>query len=631
MRFWRRRKYWERGSTTARFAVGAATIGIFIGAGIIASNNETNENAGGGATTTTSTVASTTTTTVPGGTDGATLVGIPAGSEVCPGGADEPTSPYDDAPTLGEAQAEWGGHLTTVVSVPAGNNQLIFFDSNYQPDGPDGDSDPEAASSIVTTNTVYYFEAGTHTLYEDTGTHPGAIYHQYGAKDGDVFVGAPGAILDGSDIRRYAFSGSGDNVHIEYLKITDFNTPNDEGTMHPSGDGWEVRWNNFESNHGGAVLTGNEQVTQYNCFKDNGQYGLQGCCGAGADPGGSLTNLVVDSNEFDHNDADNIMGSNPGCGCFGATKFWDVRGADITNNYVHDNLGPGFWADTNNVGFNFEGNYIADNAGQGIFYEISYNFRIVNNLLEGNAWVAGEADGGFPQPAIYISESGSDTHAGVTPDVCGVADPVACDTESLISHNTIVDNWSGVVLWENANRFCGSIGNTSTAYCTLETPYGQNQGGASPGTDNLTYCNNANIGTSGAPNATRMALCRWNTQNVTVEDNLFTLVQANVTDCNQTFCGYNGIFSQSGDAAIGTGSCGANCNSYSDSPFVGEVVEDAVAFDQSNTFQSNTYTTASYWCFMSKEQGDSITFSTWQGSPYNQDAGSTYSSPRSPC
>ena len=28
-------------------------------------------------------------------------------------------------------------------------------------------------------------------------------------------------------------------------------------------------------------------------------------------------------------------------------------------------------------------------------------------------------------------------------------------------------NWSGVVLWENADRFCGSPNNTSTGYCTL--------------------------------------------------------------------------------------------------------------------------------------------------------------------
>ena len=54
-------------------------------------------------------------------------------------------------------------------------------------------------------------------------------------------------------------------------------------------------------------------------------------------------------------------------------KFWAVTGAQVTDNYVHDNKGVGLWADTNNHGMNFEGNYISNNDDEGLFYEISYN------------------------------------------------------------------------------------------------------------------------------------------------------------------------------------------------------------------------------------------------------------------
>ena len=48
---------------------------------------------------------------------------------------------------------------------------------------------------------------------------------------------------------------------------------------------------------------------------------------------------------------------------------------DLTfkSNYVHDNGGPGLWADTNNINTTFDGNTISNNWGPGIYDEISYN------------------------------------------------------------------------------------------------------------------------------------------------------------------------------------------------------------------------------------------------------------------
>ncbi len=133
--------------------------------------------------------------------------------------------------------------------------------------------------------------------------------------------------------------------------------------------------------------------------------------------------------------------------------------ARITDNYVHDNRGVGLWADSNNVGFRFEGNYISANDAEGIMYETSYNAVIVDNTFVRNALVKGPTNPEFPASAIYLSESGSDTR---------VEGPY--DEALRVSGNVFVDNWSGIVAWENADRFAGSPANTSTGVGTLVKP-----------------------------------------------------------------------------------------------------------------------------------------------------------------
>ena len=77
---------------------------------------------------------------------------------------------------------------------------------------------------------------GTHTL--GTGQ-----YSQIVPADGDVFIGAPGAILDGRGDNYYAFAGAASNVTIKYLTIQDFGngssatTPSAEPTV---AKGWSI-------------------------------------------------------------------------------------------------------------------------------------------------------------------------------------------------------------------------------------------------------------------------------------------------------------------------------------------------------------------------------------------------------
>ena len=51
---------------------------------------------------------------------------------------------------------------------------------------------------------------------------------------------------------------------------------------------------------------------------------------------------------------------------------------------MHDNGGPGLWADTNNIYTTFDGNTVTDNWGPGMYEEISYNATIINNTVTDN-------------------------------------------------------------------------------------------------------------------------------------------------------------------------------------------------------------------------------------------------------
>ena len=94
-------------------------------------------------------------------------------------------------------------------------------------------------------------------------------------------------------------------------------------------------------------------------------------------------------------------------------------------------------------------------------YEISYNALIKDNLFVRNAIGMGATNPGFPTSALYISESGSDSRVHSK-----------YGSSFQITGNMFINNWSGVILWENANRFCGSPDNSSTGVCTLVAPEG---------------------------------------------------------------------------------------------------------------------------------------------------------------
>jgi hypothetical protein len=450
-----------------------------------------------------------------------------------------------------------GGPATApsgAVTVPAGDDSAVNW------------SQPGA---------TYWLAPGQHTL-------GAGQYTQVIPGSGATFTGAPGAVLDGQHSNYYAFGGDATNVTISYLTIQNFGTTGgnqNQGVVNENSEaGWKIDHTTIQDNAGAGTMLGSDNTLSYDCLTKNQQYGFN----AYSDSGPS--NLVLEHNEISDNDTYNWEAHQSGCGCSGGGKFWDVNGAVITDNWVHGNESVGLWADTNNRSFDISGNNISDNFSYGLIYEISYNALIKDNVFERNGAGGGKASQGFPVSAIYVSESGSDSRV-----------PGKYGQSFQITGNTFLNNWGGVILWENSNRFCNSPSNTSTGVCTL----------VAPSVATISSCSAAHIA-----QAAYYGDCRWKTQNVDVSHNVFEFDPASLgsacTLANE--CGFQGVFSEYGTYP-------------SWSPYKGTSIENHITFGQNNHFSQNTYNGP--WRFMAQAQNNNVTWAKWRAKPFSQDAGST--------
>ncbi|NEA54100.1 right-handed parallel beta-helix repeat-containing protein [Streptomyces sp. SID13666] len=418
-------------------------------------------------------------------------------------------------------------------------------------------------------NTTFWLRPGTHKLDPDR-------YAQVVPKQGNRYLGAPGAVLDGRKTNQYAFSGTAGNVTVQYLTVQNFVAPPDEGVVnHDSADGWLIEHSTIQYNSGAGLMAGARQQVRANCLRNNGQYGMNAY-----KSGGSISGLVVEGNEIVGNNTGDWERRKEGCGCTGGIKFWAVNGADIRGNWVHDNRGPGLWADTNNNDFRIEDNVLEANDGAALIYETSYNAVIRKNTIRRNNWVEGRkyADRGdtFPFATVYVSESGGE------PRIRARTDKIE------IYQNVLENNWSGITLWENADRFCNSPANTSSGDCTLLVKK----------TD---LCARPAIAT-----APLYADCRWKTQRVDIHENRFVL-DTSVVQCTVK-CDRMAVL--------------ANYGTYPDwSPYQGERVAEAITGKQNNRWHDNVY--IGPWKFVAHDPSRVLDFGQWQGTPYQQDTGST--------
>ena len=471
------------------------------------------------------------------------------------------------------------------IVVPAGDNNNLV--PNWVPDG------------FSTPNKTFWFAPGVHTL----GT---SKFDQIVPGNNSIFVGAPGAIIDGQNRNRYAFGGQGSNVTLRYLEIRNFGGRNsnfNQGTInHDPADDWTMEYLYAHHLGGAAVFMGSNNTLSHSCLTLNGQYGFS-MFKQYTSAEAAVKNVTIHKNEISHNNTDDWEAQVAYCGCTGGGKLWDVQTADITDNYFHHNKGVPIWADTDNTDFNISGNWISDNDGEGIFYEISYNASITGNYFKGNGFVPGPKNQ-VPGGGIYLSSSGG------YPEVHGRWKKI------IVANNKFEDNWSGVSVFDAPERFCGSPNNTSSGYCT--TPLDHRETG---------QCNATNIKTQPYYDA-----CRWKTQNIEVYGNEFHLNKDRIPNCaGHKSCGVNALISI----------CGSPSPSWS--PYLNEAIARPQLYDYNVNFHDNRY--FGPWEFMTFVAGWNYSFATWQqpkpadrnsivacgsGSNYSsltgagQDAGSTY-------
>ncbi len=516
-------------------------------------------------------------------------------------------------------------------------------------------------------STVYYLLPGKHVGFFQANTNDAFV--------GGLASGTP-VVLSGNysgypwAIDSNFSDGDQPGVIIEYLTIEKFQPRGDAAAINQSSNtNWTLRYDTITLNVPGAgVIAGADNTLQDNCLTLNGQYGFQS-----SDVGfwghDSLTsgpyNVAIRDNEISYNDTCDFEGllSNPaigwssynpvpvqyrnsncgivaGNGNQGGFKLWQTNGVTVKDNYIHNNWGPGIWADTDNANTTYVGNTITYNDGQAIIEEISYNFSVINNYLAYNGWAVGLGNRRFPTPAIYISESGSDTAFGGVP-ACretSCAGQGSYPSQSVISGNVLVDNSGSVLLWQNSDRFC-SAGFDSA--CTLVN-------GGHSGPFSLAACKSnlpsASMNTTtyvgrrtGSPSQDWWDGCVWKTENVSLTRNIIDFNPANIAHCSRTDwpdCGAGGIFSEY--------SVAAPYNSLG-----GWAIASQLTFFQNDTWSNNVYNGPSSFYAWNQGNGENpVRWAAWSGNvssgdkcgssgehksgycsgPFGQDAGSTYQS-----
>lgn len=522
--------------------------------------------------------------------------------------------------------------------------------------------------------TTFYLLGGVHFL----GTTPPGPFNQCIPKTGNTYIGAPGAIIDGRSVNRYAFTGSNTGITLKYLEIRNFVSPIDELTInHDASDGYTIQFCNIHHNAGGAIGLGSGIVIDHCWLHDNSQYGFSASKGpTGNASTAAIVGVLIDHCEFAYNgtvsdEVNPSTGQPTGNGRNGAGKFWNTESFTVSNCWLHNSNWVALWADTNNNVCLVENNLIDSNNAMGFLYEISYNFMVRNNTFRRNAIMMGAARARFgdqfPISAMYLSESGGDAAANATYAL------------SSVEGNTFINNWDDITLWENPDRFCNSLANTSwkiykplghgatLALCnnpvakvlTASTTSGSASititSGALESTDEGRAISGAGIpagakllepfvpdpgvgvvsptqGTMSAPatvTATGVTVtlaaggintepgysaCRWHTQNIRVQGNTFSHDHASVV---------------AGEAGLPAGTKTGKISLISQfgsfpawSPYTGFIIEDQITLSQNNLWLNNAYAGDFFW--QVREPLTFVTFAQWRASPYGQDSGSTY-------
>jgi len=236
-------------------------------------------------------------------------------------------------------------------------------------------------------------------------------------KNGNVFIGAHdgthGAVLDGQSKTAHAFHGTAHHVVIRNLIVKNYTAPTQYGMIQIWGPYTLVQNNEITGATAGAgVWASSYALVIANNIHNNAQEGYKVVYdGTASQP---AVGALFDSNEIAHN--------NPTHGYWdsgeqGGGKAWNTQNLTFWYNYAHDNGGPGFWTDFNNIYTIYWFNK-SRNDTNGIEHEISFNASIIGNDLQdmgSQSYQSTCPSFFFSCAGVAIENSGGSTgnHAGI--------------------------------------------------------------------------------------------------------------------------------------------------------------------------------------------------------------------------
>jgi parallel beta-helix repeat protein len=287
-------------------------------------------------------------------------------------------------------------------------------------------SNVQAAIDRAPSGTTFCFAAGTYNV------------SRLIPKSGDVLDGGyRTAVFDGGNSARDAVYGDStshgpSDVTIRGFVIQNYKSVLQAGAIQDyNGPGWIIQNNHITRNAAAGVATGNDVKVLGNLIDHNGQEGFS-AHGSGG---------LYEGNEISYNNYN--LKVNGGWEA-GGGKAHNTTDLTFKSNYVHNNGGPGLWADTNNIDTTFKDNKVNYNWGAGIYDEISFNAKIIDNTVIGNGMASspggGDRSGWAWDAGIQLRRSGG----------------LSAATPTIISGNIVEDNYNGISLIESPKTDCTS-------------------------------------------------------------------------------------------------------------------------------------------------------------------------------
>lgn len=226
--------------------------------------------------------------------------------------------------------------------------------------------------------------------------------------------------------KSYAFwSNAAKHVTVRGLVVEKYATPSQQGAIFGDEDalasGWVIDGNEVRLNSGAGISTGDGARVLRNKIYRNGQLGIS--------PNG--TGVLIEDNDIYENNIYGFDATWEG----GGVKAGRIERLTMRGNRVHDNLGSGLWCDVECRSVLFEGNLVERNADAGIFYEISFDAVIRNNV-------------------VRLNGTGAEGQQG-SPWFWGAGIQIAASERVEVYGNTVVvaaDRGSGIMLIDQARE-----------------------------------------------------------------------------------------------------------------------------------------------------------------------------------